>query len=113
KATQGDGMIYVNKSIPVPQPQFLVIEQDPLLKKAMAEAKSIDDRWNRREAWRKLSGRIAEITINLYARSGFTPEEIATKFLGHWMLRDGYYDSERGIMLENKSWNMDDDTLVF
>ena len=95
------------------QYSFLVIEQDPLLKKAMAEANSVDDRWNRREAWRKLSGRIAEITINLYARSGFTPEEIATDFLGHWILRDGYYDSERGIMLENKSWNMDSNTLVF
>lgn len=95
------------------QYSFLVIEQDPLLKKAMAEANSIDDRWNRREAWRKLSGRIAGITVNLYARSGFAPEEIATNFLGHWILRDGYYDSERGIMLENKSWNMDGDTLVF
>ena len=95
------------------QHSFLVIKQDPLLKKAMAEANSIDDRWNRREAWRKLSGRIAKITVNLYARSGFTPEEIATFFLGHWILRDGYYDSERGIMLENKSWSMDGDTLIF
>ena len=95
------------------QYSFLVIEQDPLLKKAMAEANSIDDRWNRREEWRKLSGRIAKITVNLYSRSGFSPEEIATEFLGHWILRDGYYDSERGIMLENTSWNMNGDTLVF
>jgi len=95
------------------QYSFLVIEQDPLLKKAMTEANNIDDRWKRREAWRALSGRIAEITVNLYARSGFAPEEIATNFLGHWILRDGYYDSERGIMLENKLWNMNGDTLIF
>ena len=95
------------------QYSFLVIEQDPFLKKAMTEANNIDDRWKRREAWRALSGRIAEITVNLYARSGFAPEEIATNFLGHWILRDGYYDSERGIMLENKSWNMNGDTLIF
>jgi len=95
------------------QYSFLVIEQDPLLKKAMAAANSIDDRWNRREAWRKLSGRIAGITVNLYARSGFAPEEIATNFLGHWILRDGYYNPERGIILENKPGNMNGDTVVF
>jgi CRISPR-associated endonuclease/helicase Cas3 len=95
------------------QYSFLVIEQDHFLKKAMTEANSIDDRWKRREAWRKLSGRSAEITVNLYARSGFSPNEIASDFLGHWLLRDGYYDSERGIMLENKAWKMNGDTLVF
>lgn len=95
------------------QYSFLVIEQDHFLKKAMTEANSIDDRWKRREAWRKLSGRIAEITVNLYARSGFSPNEIASEFFGHWLLRDGYYDSERGIMLENKAWKMNGDTLVF
>ena len=95
------------------QHSFLVMEQDKLLKKAMVEANSIDDRWKRREAWRKLSGRIAKITVSLYARSGFSPKEIASEFLGHWLLRDGYYDSERGIMLENKAWKMNGDTLVF
>ena len=94
------------------QYSFLVIEQDPFLKKAMAEANSIDDCWDRREAWRKLSGRIARITVNLYARSGFSPEEISTEYLGHWILRDNCYDSECGIILENKSWDIDGDMLV-
>ena len=79
----------------------------------MTEANSIDDRWKRREAWRKLSGRIAEITVSLYARSGFSPNEIASDFLGHWLLRDGYYDSERGIMLDIEAWKIDGDTLIF
>lgn len=95
------------------QHSFLVIKQDKLLKKVMAEANSIDDRWERREAWRKLSGRIAEITVSLYARPGFSPKEIATEFLGHLLLRDDYYDSERGIVLDNKAWKMNEDTLVF
>ena len=95
------------------QHTFLVIEQDPSLKEAMADANCIDDRWKRREAWRKLAGRIAGISVNLFARPGFSPQEIATEFLGHWVLREGHYDSERGIMLENKLWDSDGDTLVF
>ena len=95
------------------QHTFLVIEQDPSLKEAMADANCIDDRWKRREAWRKLAGRVAGISVNLFARPGFSPQEIATEFLGHWVLREGHYDSERGIMLENKLWNSDGDTLVF
>ncbi len=92
---------------------FLVIEQDPGLKEAMVDANRIDDRWKRREAWRKLAGRIAEVSVNVFAQRAFSPQEIATEFLGHWVLRKGYYDSEGGIMLENNFGNSDGDTLVF
>ena len=95
------------------QHTFLVIEQDPSLKEEMSDANHIDDRWKRREAWRKLAGRIAEISVNLLARRGFSPQEIATEFLGHWILREGHYDSERGIMLKNKFWGSEGETLVF
>lgn len=95
------------------QYSFLVIEQDPLLKKAMTEANNIDDRWKRREAWRSLAGRIAKISVSLFARSGFSPGEIASEFLGHWLLRNGYYDPECGIKLDGIFDNIKEDTLVF
>ena len=68
----------------------------------MKEANHIEDRWDRREAWRRLSGRIARISVHIYARPGFHCEEIATEFSGQWILKDGYYDSDRGIVKDNK-----------
>jgi len=35
---------------------FLVLEQDSSLKEDMAKANSMEDRWKRREAWRRLAG---------------------------------------------------------
>ena len=95
------------------QYSFLVIQQDPSLKEAMREANDIDDRWKRREAWRSLAGRIARISVSIFARSGFCPEEIATEFLGHWILREGFYDSDRGLTLEGPVADIEGDTLVF
>mgnify|MGYP000663302113 CR=1 FL=1 len=92
---------------------FLVIQQDPSLKKAMREANDIDDRWKRREAWRSLAGRIARISVSIFARSGFSPEQIASEYLGHWILREGYYDSDRGINLEGEFRDIREDTLIF
>ena len=82
---------------------FLVIEQDSDLKLDMGKAQRIDDRWERREAWRKLAARIARISVTVYARKGFHPEDIATEYLGHWLPRDGYYQKERGLMLEQET----------
>lgn len=80
----------------------MVAEQDPSLKDAMKEANRMEDRWERCEAWRRLSGRIARVSVHLYARPGFHCEEIATKFSGQWILKAGYYDSDRGILLESE-----------
>ncbi|MCD5397735.1 CRISPR-associated helicase Cas3' [candidate division NPL-UPA2 bacterium] len=80
---------------------FLVLEQDPELKKAMAKANEIQDRWKRREAWRALAGRIAKISVSIYSRPGFEPQDIATEYLGQWVLRDGFYSPERGLVLDD------------
>ncbi len=80
---------------------FLVIEQDIELKREMAEANAIEDRWKRREAWRAIAGRIAKISINIYAKPGFAPQNIATEYLGQWILQDGLYSTERGLFLDN------------
>ena len=90
---------------------FLVAEEDPTLKDGMSETMHIDDRWERREAWRKLAGRIARISVDVYAKHEFDPSEIAEKFGELWILKDGYYSSERGILFEEKC-NNDDLTLI-
>jgi len=82
---------------------FLVLEQDSDLKDAMLKANEIQDRWKRREAWRALSGRIAKISVNLYTKTGFDPQDIATEYLGQWILRDGFYFTERGLVLDEVS----------
>lgn len=82
---------------------FLVLWQDPQLKEDMAKANNEVDRWRRREAWKKLAGRIALISVNVYARSGFYPQHIADEYLGHWILREGYYSSERGLLVEGEA----------
>lgn len=85
------------------QHNFLVIQQDPQLKKDMARANSEVDRWKRREAWRRLAGRIAMISVTVFARPGFYPQRIAEEYLGHWILREGYYSCERGLLVEGEA----------
>lgn len=83
------------------QHTFLVIEQDPSLKEDMDRANRIADRWERREAWRKLAGRIAMVSVSIYAQPRFQPRQIADEYLGHhWLLREGYYSSDRGLLVE-------------
>lgn len=92
---------------------FLVMEQDPSLKDAMTEANQVENRWERREAWRKLAGRLAAISVDLFARPGFRPEEIAGDYLGHWILREGYYAPESGLGIETVAPNLEIGTLIF
>ena len=82
---------------------FLVLEQDIELKKEMAKANKIEDRWKRREAWRSIAGRIARVSVCVFARPGFDPRDIAAEYLGHWILRDGFYSSECGLLIDNCS----------
>jgi CRISPR-associated endonuclease/helicase Cas3 len=89
---------------------FLVSEQDPALKNEMAKANKIDDRWKRREAWRAIAGRIAKISVSIYAKYGFSPKYIALEYLGHWILFNGLYSSERGLVIPGDS---DDGALIW
>lgn len=88
---------------------ILVRAQDLELKNDMQAAASVEDRWKRREAWRKLAGRIAKVTISIYANRKFAPESIASEWYGHWLLNEGYYDSERGLTLPQ---DPEGDTLI-
>ena len=80
---------------------FLVIEQDMGLKDEMSKANAIEDRWKRREAWRAIAGRIANISISVFAKPGFNPQYIADKYLGQWVLHDGVYSKDRGLVLDD------------
>ncbi|MDY6845395.1 MAG: hypothetical protein SVW57_15060, partial [Thermodesulfobacteriota bacterium] len=82
---------------------FLVIKQDPELKDEMTKANKIDDRWKRREAWRAIAGRIAKISVSVYAKRGFDPQDIATEYLGQWILQDKFYSTEQGLILDDHS----------
>ncbi len=89
---------------------FLVIEQDLELKDEMLKANEKEDRWRRREAWKAIAGRIAKISIDVYAKPGFDPQDIATEYLGQWILRDGFYSTDCGLVLDNV---FDEGILIF
>jgi len=88
---------------------FIVIEQDTGLKDEMTKANEIKDLWKRREAWRAIAGRIAKISVSVYAKHRFNPHSIATEYLGQWILYDGLYSSERGLVLP---CDFDDELLI-
>lgn len=81
------------------QHTFLVISQDQEMLQIMENINFIEDRWDRREGWRKLSGRMAEISVRVYARPGFRPEDVAVNRFNQWLLHEEYYDSEKGLVL--------------
>ncbi|ABO49083.1 CRISPR-associated helicase, Cas3 family [Desulforamulus reducens MI-1] len=86
------------------QIDFLVLEQDAELRDEMQIVGRIKDRWERREAWRKLSGRIALVSVSIFAQPGFHPEQIADEFMGSWwVVREGYYNSKQGLLIEGET----------
>lgn len=76
---------------------FLIGKLDRSLLLEMEKVAAIRDRWKRREGWRKLAGRIAKVSIHVYPRKGFEPSEYAKLVHGHWVLRDEFYESDRGL----------------
>lgn len=93
--------------------QHTFIVANPCLLRAMEKAHGIEDRWERREAWRKLAGKIANVSISIYARKRFEPAEIAKERFGHWVLKPGMYEPDRGILLDDLRVDPDAGTGVF
>jgi CRISPR-associated endonuclease/helicase Cas3 len=86
------------------QHTFLVIEQDPELKSEMEKTSQIQDRWERRESWRRLAARIASISVSVFARPDFKPQQIANEFMRDlWLLRPGYYSRECGLNIKGET----------
>ena len=93
---------------------FIVIEQDLELEFKLEEVTHIDDRWDRRRALRKLSSRVAAVSVSIYVPNEFAPERFAERDAtgNFWLLRRGFYQANRGMDLsdnnqiddENETW---------
>ena len=79
--------------------EFVVAKEDRGLIKAIAEALAIEERWEKRRAIRNLAGRIGRVTVSVYAKRGWDPEDFADARGPFWILRDEYYQSDRGLVL--------------
>jgi CRISPR-associated endonuclease/helicase Cas3 len=97
------------------QVQLIVAERDEGdLPTDIEEALEMADRWERRRALRKLAGRIARVSVSVWARKGWRPEDVANPLgrydssrpLDHpwWIVRPGNYDPEAGLSLEGDSF---------
>jgi CRISPR-associated endonuclease/helicase Cas3 len=98
---------------------FVVLENDPGLQSDLEKAQVIVDRWERRRAFRRLAARVALQTVSVYLREGLEPSRYADPFppgkadseAWFWLLRPGYYTSERGLDLgsateETEGWGV-------
>ncbi len=86
------------------QHTFLILEQDVKLEEDMRTAAEIENRWERREAWKKLASRMAMVSVNVYAKKDFSPGWIAepAPFLdNYWLVREGVYSTSRGLQMED------------
>ncbi len=92
---------------------FLVIEQDASLLEEMEGVNKMEDRWDRREAWRCLAGRIARISISVFARPDFKPEDIADYMHGQFILRSGFYDPRRGLAPDSVFYDTESGMAMF
>lgn len=85
------------------QYQFVVAERDESaegeagLREALEQALSITDRWTKRRALKRLAPRMAQVTVNVWEQKNFRPENIAYQIGLSWFVREGFYDSKRGL----------------
>ena len=85
------------------QYQFIVAERDEPgegeldLETALRQALSIENRWEKRRTLRRLAPRMAQVTVNVWEQKGFAPENIAYQVGLSWVVREGFYDTRRGL----------------
>ncbi len=94
------------------QVRLIVAERDEGdLRSDLEKTLEISDRWERRRALRNLAGRIAQVTVSVWARSDWHPGQIADPIGNYtpdapywrhpwWIVRPGNYDPETGLSLE-------------
>lgn len=86
----------------VKEHQFLVLKQDPELLEAMEQADSLEGRWARREAWRKLAGRLAQVSVRIRSQKCFHPGWYGEPYHNYWLLNDRFYETEKGILIQSE-----------
>ena len=79
--------------------EFIVAKGDPGLIKEIDEALGTEERWEKRRAIRNLAGRIGRVTVSVYAKREWEPEDFADARGPFWILRDEYYQEYRGLVL--------------
>lgn len=93
------------------QVQLIVAERDEgNLQADIEEALDIPDRWERRRALQLLAGRIAQVTVSVWAKENWHPGQIAHPIgnydpsapLHHpwWIVHPGNYSPETGLDME-------------
>ena len=82
------------------QYQFIVAERDEGdLEQTVRAALAVKDRWEKRRTLRKLAPRLAKVTVSVWAKRGFQPEDIAYLVGPFWFVRQGFYDEHVGLQL--------------
>jgi len=77
--------------------EFYLMDKDPSLMEIIKDIQEKEDRWERRSAWKRISGRLAQISISVLAKRNFIPEEVAEDFNGIWILNPIYYHEKIGF----------------
>jgi CRISPR-associated endonuclease/helicase Cas3 len=102
-----------------PKVSFVVVERYAALRPDLEKAQQVEDRWERRRAFRRLAARIARLTVSVYLREGLDPARYGDPFptgakddaAWFWLLNSGHYTTERGLDLggaadENEGWGI-------
>jgi CRISPR-associated endonuclease/helicase Cas3 len=95
------------RGIEPPKVAFVVIEKDTELLHDLETAQGVEDRWEKRRAFRRLAARVSLLTVSVYLRDGFDPSRYGEPFppgktareAWFWLLKPGYYTSDRGLDL--------------
>jgi CRISPR-associated endonuclease/helicase Cas3 len=86
---------------------FIVVSQDSPqtdekpLRDSLLEALEIKDIWKKKRKIRSLQGRIAKLTISVWANGNILPEVIAEPMGCYYLLKDTYYIPGKGLNLKN------------
>lgn len=97
------------------QVQLIVAERDEEnLQADIEEALDISDRWERRRTLRSLAGRVAQVTVSVWAKKDWHPGEVAypignydpSEPLRHpwWIVRPDNYDPATGLDMEGNAF---------
>ncbi len=98
---------------------FLVTSEDkpdktkneiPILE-ALEYTMAIEDKWQKKRAIRALKGRIAKLTISLWAKPNLLPPKIARQLGSWWVLNDELYITRKG--LNTKKMDQESTFLIF
>jgi len=76
---------------------FIVVSQDKELRNDLLKAFEVEDRWERKRKIRSLKGRIAKVTVSVWANKNIYPEEISESLGSFYLLDEEYYIEGKGI----------------